>query len=124
MNKSSWRQVEQGLRSLKTPPPLNDLKSFTQDFKARTTLMRQDPPPEERRAISFSLLNRRYVGAVVAILLMIGLFILPSSSSRVTQVKSLQVYAPHSGVIIMTDEDNPGTVVWVTDMESNDENKG
>ncbi len=123
MNKSSWKQIEADLRLRKAPPPLTDAESFKQDFKARAALMRQEPI-EKQAQVSWPLWNWRYAGAALAICLLAGLYFLPSSSSLVTQVKSLQVFAPHSGVIIMTDENNSGTVVWVTDLESGDGSKG
>ncbi|MEI6167737.1 MAG: hypothetical protein WCS52_11130 [bacterium] len=117
MNKRSWAQIQTGLRSRRTPPPQNDTASFQQDFKARATLMRQDSPAEGA-PLGFPVLSWRYIAATVALFLAVGLYFWPASSALVTQVKSMQVLAPHSGVIIMTDEDNPGTVVWVTDLEA------
>lgn len=123
MNKSSWKQIEEGLRSRKSPPPHNDSESFMQDFKARASLMRQTPV--EAPSISRIFISGwRYIGVTAAALLMLGYFFWPAQSTLVTQVKSLQILAPHSGVIIMTDEDNSGTVVWVTDLEADDGSKG
>lgn len=123
MSKSSWMQIEAGLRSRKAPPPLNDAESFKQDFKARATLMRQDPV-EAHGAGWFPVMSWRYIAATAAVMLIVGVVLWPSESPMVTQVKSLQVFAPHSGVIIMTDEDDLGTVVWVTDLESGDGSNG
>lgn len=126
MSKSSWEQIEGGLRSHKPLAPKNDAESFRADFKARAALMRQDTADDAPSGM-LAVLNWRYAGAMAAVLLFVGFigyFAWPSSSLLVTQVKSLQVLAPHSGVIIMTDEDNPGTVVWVTDLEPDNEGKG
>lgn len=123
MSQTSWTQIEDGLKSRRTPPSRNNAESFKQDFKARASLMRQDSPDETGLQWP-SILNWRYIGAVTAVVLAVGVMIWPSRPDLVTQVKSLQVMAPHSGVIIMTDENNQGTIVWVTDMESGDGNKG
>jgi hypothetical protein len=48
----------------------------------------------------------------------------PGPADLMTQVKSLRVMAPHSGVIIMNDEGGQGTVVWITDMETDGGDKG
>ena len=121
MSTRSWRQIQAGLRSWRTPPLQNDVESFRQDFKARASLMRQELPAEHE-ASWFPLLSGRYIAATAALLLAVGIRFWPASSSLVTQVKFMQVLAPHSGVIIMTDEDNPGTVVWVTDLEADEGN--
>jgi hypothetical protein len=124
MKKNSWNEIQAGLRSQKAPPPQNDAESFTQDFKARASLMRQDSASPAAPLALFPALSWRFGIATAAAVLIAGLVFWPASSSLVTQVKSLQVLAPHSGVIIMTDEDNHGTVVWVTDLESDDGSTG
>ncbi|MEI8139589.1 MAG: hypothetical protein WCI03_06955 [bacterium] len=124
MKKNSWSEIEEGLRSQKAPPPQNDAESFQLDFKARASLMRQDSASPAAAFAWFPVLSWRIGIATAAAVLIAGLVLWPASSTLVTQVKSLQVLAPHSGVIIMTDEDNPGTVVWVTDLESDDGSKG
>lgn len=121
MSTRSWGQIQAGLRSRRTPPLQNDMESFRQDFKARASLMRQELPVG-RETSWFPLLRWRYMAATAALLLAVGLLFWPAASPLVTQVKSMQVLAPHSGVIIMTDEDNPGTVVWVTDLEAGEGN--
>ena len=123
MNKSSWADIEAGLKSRKAPPPRHDAGSFREDFKAHAALMRQDSPNQSEIA-AFSVFSWRAIGAAAAVLLLVGGLLWPTAASLVTHVKSLQVMAPHSGVIIMTDDVNQGTVVWVTDLESGDESKG
>jgi len=123
MNKRSWMEIEAGLKRRKAPLPRHNSESFNQDFKARAVLMRQDPPHPPQTE-GFPLLRWSMIGASVAALLVAGFLTWPTSSSLVTQIKSLHITVPHSGVIIMTDDVNQGTVVWVTDLESEDGNKG
>lgn len=123
MNKGSWMEIESGLKSRKTPAPPSDVESFQQDFKARASLMRQDSA-EQSVFVRFPVLSWPFVVPAAAALLIAGLVMWPSPTALVTQIKSLQVFAPHSSVIIMVDEKEPGTVVWVTDLESGDGNAG
>jgi len=123
MNKGSWIEIEADLKRRKTPAMRREVGSFQQDFKARATLMRQEPQTETALAW-FPVLNWRYMIPAAAALMIAWLAMWPSPTSLVTQVKSLQVFAPHSAVIIMVDEKEPGTVVWVTDLESGDGNTG
>jgi len=123
MNKGTWLEIEAGLIRRKTPAMRSAVESFQQDFKARATFIRQETVAET--ALSwFPVLNWRYVVPAAAALLIAGLVMWPSPTALVTQIKSLQVFAPHSSVIIMVDEKEPGTVVWVTDLESGDGNAG
>ena len=128
MNKCSWSEIEAGLKNRKTPAPRNDAEAFRQDFKAHAALVRQSPASVESRFPEplMWLLQWRSLPltALAAGLVLVGVLLWPTSASLVTQIKSLQVFAPHSGVIIMTDEENKGTVVWVTDMDPGEGNRG
>jgi hypothetical protein len=125
MKKGSGLDIDAVLSARKAPAPRTDADSFARDFKARATLMRQDPVESGSiRWDRWGGWNWRYVAAAVTVCLIVGGVVWPARSAVVTQIKSLQIYAPHSGVIIMTDEHEQGTVVWVTDMESNDGNRG
>ncbi|MEI6562784.1 MAG: hypothetical protein WCO42_00595 [bacterium] len=124
MSQVSWKEVETGLRGRRAPVSQNDAESFRQDFKARVSLMRQDSAEEERVVPLSPFLKWSYATAALAAMAIIGLVLWPSRDTMLTQIKSLQVLAPHSGVIIMNDEDGRGTVVWITDMEPGDGNKG
>jgi hypothetical protein len=123
MSKESWNDVVAGLRKRRASETLPDADAFKADFKARAVLVRQGEF-ESGPVLPVSLV-RWVVACAAAIAMLVGGTLLwPVSEELVTQVKSLQVMAPHSGVMIMNDDAGRGTVVWVTDMTSNDESKG
>lgn len=123
MNKSSWAEIRADLQRRSVAGPPTKPESFRQDFMARAALMRQESIGLQEQ-IGLPLLSWRILASGVAALLIAGVLIWPTPKALVNQVKSLQVFAPHSGVIIMTDERESGTVVWVTDLESDEGNKG
>lgn len=123
MNNCSWADIKADMQHRRVPAPQREPESFRQDFKARASLMRQVPPHACEQA-GIPLLNWRTLASGMAALVIAAMLIRPSPEALVNQVKSLQVFVPHSGVIIMSDEDDSGMVVWVTDMESDEGNKG
>lgn len=123
MIKCSWADIRADLQRRSISTPGMDAESFRSDFKARASLMRQDPVgvPEQ---VGLPLLNWRLLASGAVAVLIAGMVLWPSPKTLVNQIKSLQVFSPHSGVIIMTGEAERGTVVWVTDLESDEGNKG
>lgn len=123
MNKVSWSDVEAGLRERRSPPPVPDAGAFAEDFKARARLVRQEGPG---KVAAQWLAPMRWAAATLAVVLVLAVTVLfwPVHEALMTQVKSLNVLAPHSGVIIMNDEGGQGTVVWITDMDMERGGKG
>ncbi len=126
MKKGEKLDLGSVLRAWQAPAPRTGADAFARDFKARASLMRQEPRAvESSQPARWFAWDWRYAAATAtAVCIMVGFVIWPAHVALVTQIKSLQVFAPHSGVIIMTDENEAGTVVWVTDLESDDGNKG
>ncbi len=117
MNKLSWKNVTGRLKAIEAPKTPSDNADFWQDFKARATLMRQDEPAAERPRMPVAL-RWGSVTALALVLIVAGWFMLPATLGAVTQIKALEVVAPHSGVIIMNDQSGRGTILWITGMES------
>lgn len=123
MNKVSWSDVEVGLRERSAPGAMRDAGTFGADFKARARLVRQEVP-EEPGTTWVPLLRWGAASFAVALVVAVAVIYWPGPADLMTQVKSLRVMAPHSGVIIMNDEGGQGTVVWITDMETDGGDKG
>jgi hypothetical protein len=123
MNKVSWSDVEAGLREHRPSGAIRDAGTFGADFKARARLVRQEAP-EEAGTPWTPLLRWGTASFAAVMVLAVAVLFWPVHESLMTQVKSLNILAPHSGVIIMNDEGGQGTVVWITDMEINGGGKG
>jgi hypothetical protein len=117
MNKLSWKNVTSRLKATEALPPPSGDADFWLDFKARASLMRQDEPVPARSRMPVAL-RWGSVTALALVLIVAGWFILPATLGAVTQIKALEVVAPHSGVIIMNDQSGRGTILWITGMES------
>ena len=122
MNKISWNEVETRLRERRAAGTMRDAGAFGEDFKARARLVRQEVP-EGMAAWRAPALKWGYA-SLAAAAVVVAVMLWPARADLLTQVKSLKVLAPHSGVIIMNDEGGKGTVVWITDLDSNDGGKG
>lgn len=123
MNKVSWSDVEAGLRERSASGAMRDAGTFGADFKARARMVRQEAP-EEAGTSWTPLLRWGTASIAVVMVLAVAVLFWPVHEGLMTQVKSLRVMAPHSGVIIMNDEGGQGTVVWITDMETDGGDKG
>lgn len=123
MNKVAWSDVEAGLREHRPSGAIRDAGTFSADFKARARLVRQEVSGGAGTPW-VPLLRWGVASFAVVMVLAVAVLFWPVHESLITQVKSLRVLAPHSGVIIMNDEGGQGTVVWITDMETNGGGKG
>jgi hypothetical protein len=112
-----WKEVQSHLRRQTVRASPRDGEAFKSDFKARTALTRQDPADAPGRW-SPSVFPWGYAAALASLLIVLGVVGFPVHSSAVTQIKALEVVAPHSGVIIMNDQSGRGTILWITGMES------
>lgn len=121
--KRQWSEIRADLRKQAVTRSAPAANEFWTDFRARARLRAQDRPATMPPALP---LFRRWAiasaGALtVALLLLTGILV----SSRGTtggfsQMDSLQVDAPYSGVLMMNDEDTQSTTVWILDMDTGD----
>lgn len=116
MNPARWKDVEQQLRGAAPSVTPRDAEAFWSDFKARAALVRQESPAPATNRFPV-VLRWSAVTALALILMITGFFALPLHPA-ITQIKSLEVVAPHSGVIIMNDGSGRGTILWITGMEA------
>ena len=119
MNSSSWKDVDAHLQMQTAKHRLRDADAFAADFKARAALAPQPVPGPTLKAPA-SLWRWGYAAGLALILLAVGVFsLLPTQSVAETRIRALEIIAPHSGVIIMDDQTGRGTILWITGMESN-----
>lgn len=125
MSKVAWKDIEMALGERNARQAMPDAPTFREDFKARARLVRQSEPEVVTSATAvFARWGLASAAIAAAVLIAVGYWVWPVGGSLVTHVKALKVLAPYSGVIIMDDEGGKGTVVWITDLDSDGGDKG
>lgn len=114
-----WKAIESSLRQRAAGRNMRDADAFAADFKARAALTRQ-VVPVDGGSRSLYILRWGYAMVFAMLLVVIGVFSLPLRFGAVTQIKALEVVAPHDGVIIMNDQAGRGTILWISGMASSD----
>lgn len=121
MNAMRWSGVRERLESKQVAanPAMRTRDEFWADFRARARMTPQTQPEE---APSRAWMPRwgYAAAAVAAMVLVAGLAVwFPSRKAPLSPIRSFEVVAPHTGVIIMEDEQDRGTILWVTGMNLN-----
>ena len=115
MSKRSWKEIEATLQADRPPAGMRPADAFWSDFKARARLCNQDSPAPARR--SPSLMRWGLATACAAALaVLVVLQGLPGAPAGGSHIKSLEVVASHSAVLIMEDEPTESTILWIVDM--------
>ena len=120
----TWREIADGMRRCSGPARSSPGEgAFWSDFRARARLRVQEEP--EARVATPALALRWAAAATCALLVAASAVWIPQrlAAGRTGGggvVRSLEVVAPHSAVMIMQDEASRGTIVWVVDMQSGD----
>jgi anti-sigma-K factor RskA len=117
MSTNSWKEVSSQLRRQSAGSGPRPAAAFWADFKARAALTRQESPEAAGERLP-SAWRWAYVAAVAVAVVAVGVYVMPAPASAVTRIKSLEVLAPHSGVIIMNDQSGKGTILWIAGMEA------
>lgn len=101
--------------------PAPDAGTFWSDFKARARLMNQEQP--EMAPVFFSP-GKWAIAAACAVLMAVtgGLFLFRQAMVPETEGEmTLDVKVAHSAILIIKDEPSHGTIVWITDMRTDDD---
>jgi hypothetical protein len=115
MSRVSWREIRQRLRA-EVPPPQSDAGAFWSDFRAHARLVPQIGPDREPALAGRLMAWWRLapLAATLAILLAVALHARGPAANR---LRFLEVFASHTGVIMMDDEQRHGTILWVAGLE-------
>ena len=121
MNAMRWNRVRERLerKQVAATPAMRPRAEFWADFRARA---RMTPQTQAEEAPSRAWMPRwgYAVTAVAAMVLVAGLAVwFPSRKAPLNPIRSFEVVAPHTGVIIMEDQKDRGTILWVTGMNLN-----
>ena len=118
MRTIKWREIREGLARQRVDAGMRDADDFWSDFRARARLVRQEAAAPAVR-LPWLIGRRLAVAGAVAVLMLAaaGVWLMPvRSGAGYSRIKSLEVIAPHSGVIIMNDSAARGTILWVADL--------
>ncbi len=113
MSHVGWNGVKDHLRAREGAPPPAPREVFWEDFRARARLVRQDGLGVPAAAHPWRWV---YAGAAAVAMVAIAIIAMPwrTMPTSPSAIKSLEVVAPHSGVIIMNDDSGRGTILWIT----------
>jgi len=109
-------KIEDLLKQRVPAEPLRASDDFWDDFRARARMYSQD---RSVRTIG-RLISIWSTGVGFATALAVGAFIFffGGSQVRATEVQYIDVEAPHSAVMILTNEGSEGTLVWIEGMST------
>lgn len=118
MNKISWNDIRQTLKDDAAARPVPPAAPFWEEFRARARMTPQWQVSHSPASVS--LIFKRVALSTCATLLLaaLSLYWLSGLPARATQIQSVEVIASHSAVLIMDDNSEDGTLLWVVDMHS------
>jgi hypothetical protein len=104
---------------------MKERDAFWEDFRARARLRPRAAPARAAAAAAAWRWPLAATAAAAAALLVAAYVAWPEApASPEVSVKSLEVVASHSAVLIMEDEPSRGTIVWVVGMDGKVEQEG
>jgi hypothetical protein len=118
--KTRWKAIKRALEAEKVDSSPRSPAEFWADFKARAELRPQEA------AGAGTLRGHRGVltwAAAAACTILVGIGVVwfgligTAGAVMATEVTELEVQAPHAAVIIMNDQPDDGTIVWIVGME-------
>jgi len=115
MSKRSWKEIEETLRDDRPRAGMRPAEEFWTDFKARARLHVQDRPGPRSESPPF-LKWGLATACAAALVMLVVLRGLPGLPGRGSHIKSLEVVASHSAVLIMEDQPTDSTILWIVDM--------
>ncbi|MBN2451118.1 MAG: hypothetical protein JXR77_12060 [Lentisphaeria bacterium] len=130
MKPLSGRQLRQALRQVDRPPEVRDADTFWEEFQARVALTSQQAPGQCARVVTHSAwwhVAWACVPVVALALVLSGLRQpdLPAlaaaplpASTVLSEVEQVDVFSDYSSVMIVEDEANGGTLIWVASMDA------
>jgi hypothetical protein len=118
MSELRWKDVSADLRRRGVGPRAADRETFWSEFRARARMVRQDGLGAPATTHPWGWVTATVAVAAMAV---IGLVLMPArpAMAAMSEIKSLEVVAPHSGMIIMNDDSGHGTILWITGLNDN-----
>lgn len=126
MSRRDWKAIRKRIRAKYAAPSPRDGKAFWREFRTRAVQDGSDAAPVRvplSRAPRIPLVWAAaavLIGVVSAVVLVkLRLETTPPRTARqVPAVEEIEVFVPYTSMMIMQDAEDAGSIVWVTDMES------
>ncbi len=117
MNDRSSMKIERAIKEQPATKPMPEAAEFWSDFRARARLH----PQQEYTRVHPRGWFLGWSAATACAILLLGVFLIGLPTSSVgSEGKAFDVMVDHSAVIIMNDEPEQGTILWIVDMEIGD----
>ena len=117
-----WADIDKALSEQRIDRRMADSDGFWEDFRAHAKLRSQESAvsaPSGTYAWRWGLAS----ACAVLVVMVAGLRILPGIGEETTgTIKSIDVTAAHSAVMILDDENSESTILWIVEMDTDDEN--
>lgn len=116
--------IEEQLKSIPRPEPEQTQEEFWDEFSARAASLEQDPVTNKTALIVFSPLTLKIAASffiVLAALFVVWNSVQPTNqhhSGNVSVIEEYEIFTPNNGVMILSDEQNSGTILWVSESSS------
>lgn len=121
--KTNDKDLNEALAAQRPETGPRPAEEFWSDFKARARLRPQDAPQTQRSRPVF--VWAAPLACAALLLVAVGTYMLsPALAPAGDAIKSYEVIASHSAVLIMEDKDDDIAILWVVDMESDTGNGG
>lgn len=121
MSVLKWREVKAGLAAqpASREMPGRGKEEFWSDFSARARMVCQEASVAETRMTVGVRLRWAYAAAACLVIGLAVWFPFRRTSSAANPIRALEVVAPHTGVIIMQDQNDQGTILWIAGLDLN-----
>jgi len=125
MKPTRGTDLRERLRTQAPARPPADAEMFWSEFKARARMTPQRAP-EPAPAARWRVLAPRWGlgGLAAAAAVALAVILVPDHGALGNRIRSLEVVASHSGVIILNDTASKGTILWITGLDSGSGNGG
>lgn len=117
--KTDWKQVKDAMRDDAARSDMTPADEFWTDFQARARLRTQEAPAAPVPWF-YGKARLAIVAAAAVLLLAAGLLLnvgTGSAEASATTIKSVEIVASHSAVLIIKDEPSESAILWVVDMQ-------
>lgn len=113
-------EIDAVLAGMAPKQAMRSREEFWEDFRARARMTMQEAPLPQQSWVA-SVWFKPALGMALVLAAAAGFFLLPDGArAQETQIKSLEVVAFHRAVFIMKDDEQGGTVAWITELERKD----
>lgn len=121
-NDMNDKDIENVLKNIKVPEGMLDKENFWKEFKEKASEIEQEPAAKP--ALHFPGWLKAVAGIVIVSSVWLSVWFFSSNNIKdetmtASIIEDYEIYSEHSGVFILQDENNSGTVLWISGMKDN-----